>query len=133
MASIMDRLLNLTPRGLPAGKSAENITTPLTLANDVGFRSAFGGLSLPTGAVHPTAPYHPPVGGGDFPRVTLHPRLVPPNLRARAPQLSTPRLTSSAALLAPGQAVRKGIVHPGRRLGHTGNPNVGVPGQTRRL
>lgn len=116
--SIFDRLLNLRPQGLPAS----NVTIP-----DTSFRQTVAGIDTDA-RVHPTNPYKPPVGGGSFPTPPrLNPTFVPPNRRNGLPPQSGG--LALGHLIAPGQNVRKGIVHPGRRLGRTGNPNVGVPGQ----
>lgn len=116
--SIFDRLLNLRPRGLPAS----NITIP-----DTSFRQTVSGIET-SERVHPVNPYKPNVGGGASPSVKLHPQFVPPNRRGGGLPAQSMGL-ALGHMIAPGQSVRKGIDHPGRRLGRTGNPNVGVPGQ----
>ena len=127
MASLLDRILNIRPNGLPpfpenAAERLAEIDTPRP------FMEGFMGLGKVPAIVHPTRPYTPPVEGRPFPPVRLPGLLVPPSIKAgRLPPglLPTPGLRLGT-LLAPGQQVRKGIDHPGRRLGHTGNPGKNV-------
>lgn len=118
MANILDRILNIRPRGL-----APIPDNPARVDDGLPFRTSLAGIDAPA-LIHPTNPYRPSPTGGAFPAVNLVGRMVPPNRRARHP---------SAIIASPGIDVShfagigvKAGVHPGRRLGRTGNPDKKV-------
>lgn len=126
--AFLDKLMSRLPRAA----TAQNITVPDT---SFGAAEQFAGIK-PVHNVDRVRPNIVPVDPTRHasPPVMLNGQFLPPGLRTRVPKVAvgtSPGL-KLGHLIAPGQSVRKGIVHPGRRLGHTGNPNVGVPGQSKR-